>query len=82
MRIQKDEERTNANTRRLNFWCGKVFEGDQVTFLIHFENVILVRLNTSHPGCGIRTESDHSNNLKRTKNSIRHVTNNFEEKNA
>ena len=36
-------------TRYLNFWCGKVFEGGQVTFLIHFENVILVRLNTSHP---------------------------------
>ena len=33
------------STRCLNFWCGKVFEGGQVTFLIQFENVILVRLN-------------------------------------
>ena len=38
-----------CTTRGLNFWCGKVFEGGQVTFLIHFENVILVRLNSSHP---------------------------------
>ena len=37
------------HTRDIDFWCGKVFEGGQVTFLIHFENVILVRLNTSHP---------------------------------
>ena len=24
-------------------WCGKVFEGNQVTFLIYFENAVLVR---------------------------------------
>ena len=37
------------HTRDIDFWCGKVFEGGQVTFLIHFENVILVRWNTSYP---------------------------------
>ena len=37
------------------FWCGKVFEGGQVTFLIKFENAILVR--------SIFTEiSDHVSN--------------------
>ena len=30
-------------TRGLNFWCGEAFEGGQVTFLIYFENVFLVR---------------------------------------
>ena len=51
----------SRNTRGLNFWCGKVFEGGQVTFLIHFENVILVRLNTSHP----QVEKYKLKNLKR-----------------
>ena len=32
-----------GSTRGLNFWCGKVFEGGQVTFLIYFENAFLVR---------------------------------------
>ena len=36
-------------TRGIDFWCGKVIEGDQVTFSTHFENVILVRLKSSHP---------------------------------
>ena len=30
-------------TRGLNFWCRKVFGGGQVTFLINFENAVLVR---------------------------------------
>ena len=31
-------------TRGLDFWCVKVFEGGQVTFLILFENAFLCAL--------------------------------------
>ena len=34
---------TGKNTRGIYFWCGKVFEGGQVTYFIYFENAFLVR---------------------------------------